>query len=219
MKYYTIPETAELLHCSVTTIRRRIYAGELKTQKNGKVYLISQETINDLIGEKPEEVLEVSEMTIIQKVERVQNYFKCCFPAIPVEEHREIEEILKSLQRNVKEEETQAQEKFGVLENYTSDLKEVTNQLNQAFKRFDTLASQLLAIMFEVNEAIAQYQKKPFEISDSQKEQLKNADESPQQLIDYLESIFTLIHHQQLMFAKISGDAQRTIREYKSNTE
>ena len=82
MKYYTIPEAAELLHCSVTTIRRRIYAGELKTKKNGKVYLISQDAINELIN--------------VENIGKPENYVS------PIQR---IETIIKFLENDILEQE------------------------------------------------------------------------------------------------------------------
>lgn len=48
-KLYTIPEVAQELKCSVTTIRRRIKSGELKTCRNGKLYLITQSQLDSFL--------------------------------------------------------------------------------------------------------------------------------------------------------------------------
>lgn len=48
-KLYTIPEAAEELRCSVVTIRRRIKSGELKSFRNGKIYLITQTQIDEFL--------------------------------------------------------------------------------------------------------------------------------------------------------------------------
>jgi len=74
MKYYTIPETAEILHCSVSTIRRRIRTGELKSKKNGKLILISQDAINELINTTKIEKNNES-YTPIQRIEKLIDFF------------------------------------------------------------------------------------------------------------------------------------------------
>lgn len=48
-KLYTIPEAAQELKCSVTTIRRRIKSGELKACRNGKLYLITQSQLDSFL--------------------------------------------------------------------------------------------------------------------------------------------------------------------------
>ena len=48
-KFYTLPEIADILRCSVPTIRRRIKAGTLRAVKNGGVYLISESALNSYL--------------------------------------------------------------------------------------------------------------------------------------------------------------------------
>ena len=48
-KFYTLPEIADILRCSVPTIRRRIKAGTLRAVKNGGVYLISELALNSYL--------------------------------------------------------------------------------------------------------------------------------------------------------------------------
>lgn len=44
MEYMTVSEVASILKCSVTTIRNRINAGQLRALKNGKNLLIPKES-------------------------------------------------------------------------------------------------------------------------------------------------------------------------------
>jgi len=48
-KYYTVEETAALLQMNERTIRQWIKSGKLKASKPGRAYLISEETIRNLI--------------------------------------------------------------------------------------------------------------------------------------------------------------------------
>lgn len=75
MRFYTIPETAELLHCSVSTVRRRIRMGDLKAKKNGKIILISQEEIDNLINVTEIERDETN-YTPIERIEKLTSYLK-----------------------------------------------------------------------------------------------------------------------------------------------
>jgi len=52
---YTIKETAEIIHRSVPTVRNYIKTGELKAQKVGATWYVTDKTITEFVtGEKPE---------------------------------------------------------------------------------------------------------------------------------------------------------------------
>lgn len=52
---YTIKEAAEIMHRSVSTIRNYIKSGELKAQKVGNTWYVTDKTLTELVtGEKPE---------------------------------------------------------------------------------------------------------------------------------------------------------------------
>lgn len=53
---YDVKEATEMLHRSVGTVRNYIRSGELKAQKVGNTWYITDKTLTEFItGEKPEE--------------------------------------------------------------------------------------------------------------------------------------------------------------------
>lgn len=48
-KLYTTEQAAELLQCSLSTIRRRIKSGELKALKSGKLLRIPESSLQELL--------------------------------------------------------------------------------------------------------------------------------------------------------------------------
>ena len=48
-KFYTLPEIADILRCSIPAIRRRIKEGKLKAVKNGRAYIVSQSALDSYL--------------------------------------------------------------------------------------------------------------------------------------------------------------------------
>ena len=48
-KLYSTEQAAELLQCSLSTIRRRIKSGELKALKSGKLLRIPESSLQELL--------------------------------------------------------------------------------------------------------------------------------------------------------------------------
>lgn len=55
MKTYTVEEATEILKVSVSTLRRWIREGKVKTSRIGRRYLITEEEINRLLSSGKEE--------------------------------------------------------------------------------------------------------------------------------------------------------------------
>lgn len=53
-KWYTTEQAAEILQCSLSTIRRRIRSGELSALKSGKILRIPESAIKKMM--QPKEV-------------------------------------------------------------------------------------------------------------------------------------------------------------------
>jgi len=54
-KAYTIKEAAEIIHRSVPTVRNYISSGNLRAQKVGSTWYITDRTLTEFVtGEKPE---------------------------------------------------------------------------------------------------------------------------------------------------------------------
>lgn len=51
-QWYTVQQAAEILQCSVSTVRRRIADGELKVMKSGRIIRISADAIKDMMQGK-----------------------------------------------------------------------------------------------------------------------------------------------------------------------
>ena len=48
-KWYTTEQAAEILQCSMSTIRRRLKSGELKALKSGKIIRIPESSIKAMM--------------------------------------------------------------------------------------------------------------------------------------------------------------------------
>ena len=57
-KLYTKKEVAEILHCSVATIHRRITTGELKAIKNGRIVRITESELENFISKSDTQATE-----------------------------------------------------------------------------------------------------------------------------------------------------------------
>ncbi|MDP2983763.1 MAG: helix-turn-helix domain-containing protein [Candidatus Latescibacter sp.] len=51
-EYITIPELAKLLGVSRITIYNRVKKGEILAEKIGRIYIITDETIREILGKK-----------------------------------------------------------------------------------------------------------------------------------------------------------------------
>ncbi|UCC79084.1 MAG: excisionase family DNA-binding protein [Candidatus Zixiibacteriota bacterium] len=51
-KYITIPRLAELLGVSRIAIYKRVRSGEIPAKKVGRTYIITDETVNKILGKK-----------------------------------------------------------------------------------------------------------------------------------------------------------------------
>lgn len=49
---FTVSEICSLLDVSIETVRRWIRSGELKAQKNGKIYLVSRKDLREYLSDK-----------------------------------------------------------------------------------------------------------------------------------------------------------------------
>lgn len=50
-KWYTTEQAAEILQCSMSTIRRRIKSGDLKALKSGKILRIPESSLKAMMQE------------------------------------------------------------------------------------------------------------------------------------------------------------------------
>ena len=68
MKYITVPQLAEMLGLSRTTVYRKVKSGKIPAQKIGHAYIISDKTISQILSKEPSKQDKKQISKAVQKV-------------------------------------------------------------------------------------------------------------------------------------------------------